>query len=118
MICRVVHGQPSLDRVPAQVRPLAERCLAKDPGDRPTAGELLAELSDGRSWARAVSGNPARTWPVLARLPGCARSGARSGGTFVSASSKEMSSRPSARVEACLAIPVMQAPKGVEVTEA
>jgi Protein kinase domain len=45
LIYRVVHGQPSLDRLPAQVRPLVERCLAKDPADRPTAGELLAHLS-------------------------------------------------------------------------
>jgi Protein kinase domain len=44
LIYRVVHGQPSLDHVPAEVRPLAERCLAKNPADRPTAGELLAEL--------------------------------------------------------------------------
>ena len=45
LIYRVVHGQPSLDQLPAPVRPLVERCLAKDPGDRPTAGEVLAELS-------------------------------------------------------------------------
>src|ERR1700761_7913685 len=46
LIYRVVHGQPRLDDLPVQVRPLIERCLAKDPGDRPTAGEVLAELSE------------------------------------------------------------------------
>jgi serine/threonine protein kinase len=45
LIYRVVHGQPSLDHLPALVRPVVERCLAKDPADRPTAGELLAHLS-------------------------------------------------------------------------
>jgi serine/threonine protein kinase len=41
---RVVHGAPRLDQVPGPVRPLAERCLAKDPGQRPTATQFLAEL--------------------------------------------------------------------------
>jgi serine/threonine protein kinase len=45
LIYRVVHGQPSLDQLPAQVRPLVQRCLAKDPADRPAPGELLAHLS-------------------------------------------------------------------------
>ncbi len=41
---RVVHGTPRLDRLPGPVRPLAERCLAKDPRQRPTAAQFLAEL--------------------------------------------------------------------------
>ena len=44
MLYRVVHGSPSLDRVPPEVRPLVERCLAKDPRQRPTADGLLAEV--------------------------------------------------------------------------
>ena len=44
LLYRVVHGDPSLDRVPSDVRPLIERCLAKDPGQRPTADGLLAEV--------------------------------------------------------------------------
>ena len=44
MLYRVVHGAPSLDRVPPTVRPLIERCLAKDPRQRPTASGLLAEV--------------------------------------------------------------------------
>ena len=44
LLYRVVHGSPSLDQVPAEVRPLIERCLAKDPGQRPTAAGLLAEV--------------------------------------------------------------------------
>jgi eukaryotic-like serine/threonine-protein kinase len=44
LMYRVVAKEPNLDQVPEQVRPLIERCLAKDPGDRPTPGALLAEL--------------------------------------------------------------------------
>jgi len=39
---RAVYRQVNLDRVPAEVRPLVERCLAKDPGQRPTARDLMA----------------------------------------------------------------------------
>jgi serine/threonine protein kinase len=41
---RLVYSQPSLDEMPAELRPLVERCLAKNPGDRPTADEVLAEV--------------------------------------------------------------------------
>jgi serine/threonine protein kinase len=44
LLYRVVHGTPNLDRVPQTVRPLVERCLAKDPAQRPTADGLLAEV--------------------------------------------------------------------------
>ena len=39
---RLVYAPPSLGSLPAGLRPLVERCLAKDPGERPTAGEVLA----------------------------------------------------------------------------
>jgi serine/threonine protein kinase len=39
---RAVYRQANLDRVPAEVRPLVGRCLAKDPGQRPTARDLMA----------------------------------------------------------------------------
>jgi hypothetical protein len=43
LVYRVVHSPANLDGVPEEVRLLVERCLAKDPGERPTAGDLLAE---------------------------------------------------------------------------
>jgi serine/threonine protein kinase len=42
LVYRVVHSGPQLDLMPAEVRSVAERCLAKDPALRPTAADLLA----------------------------------------------------------------------------
>ena len=44
LMYRVVAKEPNLAQVPDQVRPLIEQCLAKDPADRPTPGELLSQL--------------------------------------------------------------------------
>ncbi|MFF7214349.1 protein kinase [Streptomyces sp. NPDC008238] len=41
---QVVHDEPQLDGIPADLRPLIERCLAKDPEDRPSPDALMAEL--------------------------------------------------------------------------
>ncbi len=41
---QVVHHEPDLSGVPAELVPLIARCLAKDPADRPTTDALLAEL--------------------------------------------------------------------------
>ncbi len=42
---RLVYSQPSLDPIPAELRPLVEHCLAKDPSERPTADEVLAKVA-------------------------------------------------------------------------
>ncbi|MGH3256035.1 MAG: protein kinase domain-containing protein [Streptosporangiaceae bacterium] len=44
LVFRVVFAPPQLDAVPDELRPLVERCLAKDPAQRPSAGELLTEI--------------------------------------------------------------------------
>jgi Protein kinase domain len=44
LLHRVVYGSPALGYVPSELRPLIERCLAKDPAARPTTDQLLAEL--------------------------------------------------------------------------
>ena len=42
---RVVVIPPDTSGLPAELRPLVERCLAKDPGQRPSTDQLLAELN-------------------------------------------------------------------------
>ncbi|MGW1892005.1 outer membrane protein assembly factor BamB family protein [Streptomyces sp. NPDC002004] len=41
---QVVHDEPDLTAVPENLVPLVARCLAKEPEDRPTPDELMAEL--------------------------------------------------------------------------
>ncbi|MEV7074965.1 PQQ-binding-like beta-propeller repeat protein [Streptomyces sp. NPDC093990] len=41
---QVVHDEPDLTGVPANLAPLIMRCLAKEPEDRPTPDELMREL--------------------------------------------------------------------------
>ena len=84
---RLVYGRPDLGEIPAGLRPLVERCLAKDPAQRPTAGEVLDAANDGQ---------PAPGW-----LPGPAR-GALAAGAFAGrvpapAGPAEPPARPSGR---------------------
>ncbi len=44
LMYRVVFHEPDTSRLPVRVRSLVERCLAKDPGQRPTPADLLAQL--------------------------------------------------------------------------
>jgi hypothetical protein len=52
LLYRVVSGEPDTDNLPRQIRPLVERCMIKDPRRRPTAVQLLAELSTAQSATR------------------------------------------------------------------
>ena len=45
LVYRVVSEAPDLERVPPDLRPLIERCLAKEPGERPDPLEVVAELT-------------------------------------------------------------------------
>src|SRR5580692_10610960 len=45
LLYRVVTSEPHTQAVPAEIRPVIEHCLAKDPRQRPTAAQLLAQLS-------------------------------------------------------------------------
>ena len=46
LLYRVVNEVPDLTAVPATLSPLIERCLAKDPADRPTPAQILELLGD------------------------------------------------------------------------
>ena len=45
VLYRVVFTPPDTGGLPAELRPLVERCLAKDPAQRPGTAQLLAELN-------------------------------------------------------------------------
>jgi eukaryotic-like serine/threonine-protein kinase len=44
LVYRVVHQLPDLTQLPGQIRPLVERCLAKEPSRRPTTTDVLAQV--------------------------------------------------------------------------
>jgi hypothetical protein len=70
LLYRVVSSQPSVERLPAGIRPLVERCLAKDQWRRPTAAQLLAELSTIPPLTQAgPQPHPAAERAVPATLP-------------------------------------------------
>ena len=63
LLYRVVFTPPATGDLPAGLRPLVERCLAKDPEQRPTTGQLLAELD---------TAHPAAGWlpaPITQAFP-------------------------------------------------
>lgn len=41
VLYRIVHSEPDLSLLPAQLRPLMARCLAADPGERATPAEIV-----------------------------------------------------------------------------
>ncbi|WP_370383792.1 protein kinase [Catenulispora sp. GAS73] len=44
LLYAVVHSDPDLGKVPAELRPLLSKCLTKDPDKRPTAARVAEEL--------------------------------------------------------------------------
>jgi serine/threonine protein kinase len=48
LVFRIVHSEPDTAQLPEQIRPVIQRCLAKDPALRPASSDLLAELGAGQ----------------------------------------------------------------------
>ena len=89
LLYRVVHGNPHLDRVPAEARPLIERCLAKDPRRRPTADGVLAEVGALQPAANWLPGSVIRAFARDAAAgPGPATAGRASGSSPALASAE------------------------------
>jgi outer membrane protein assembly factor BamB len=57
---RIVHGEPDLGAVPAEIRGLVEACLAKDPRQRPDLGRVAAHST---ATAERLGLSPAAFWP-------------------------------------------------------
>jgi serine/threonine protein kinase len=65
VVYRILHVQPDLHAVPATLRPVVQAALAKEPGDRPAAHEILDQLT-----ARLPAPAGSAAMPtVLAPLP-------------------------------------------------
>jgi serine/threonine protein kinase len=57
LIHRIASGQPNLTGCPEELLPIVERCLAKDPDDRPALDEVAAYMQD-----RLAGMAPASSW--------------------------------------------------------
>lgn len=83
---QVMHEQPHLDGVAEPLRSIAERCLAKDPADRPQLAELhgvLQQLPTGGAPALPDLGSSGPTVPDFAHSPSApGTAGPRDGTTF------------------------------------
>jgi eukaryotic-like serine/threonine-protein kinase len=60
LLYRVVHTPAALASVPADLRPVIEQCMRKDPPQRLTPGDLILELADQDT----IGGWPARQAPT------------------------------------------------------
>ncbi len=79
ILYRIVHAVPDITAVPPALRPLVEAALAKEPGDRPTAPQLLSQLTQSTAARSSAEpsvgyGNPtqtilAQTWHPSASGP-------------------------------------------------
>jgi len=68
ILYRIMHAAPDITAVPPGLRPLVEAALAKEPQQRPTAPQLLNELTSTAARPAAVHDNPTlETQTILAQ---------------------------------------------------
>ena len=91
LLYRVVHGKPTIDNVPDNLRPLIKRSLSRDPKRRPTATQFLTDLSaaypsaaDLSNWLPARILDPSA--PGAAPVDASLRPPAPSGGSLAGGS--------------------------------
>ncbi|WP_236246223.1 serine/threonine-protein kinase [Streptomyces sp. CC210A] len=77
MMFRIAHDEPDLAGLPPELDGLVRPCLAKDPADRPTAGELAAAADEAADAPTTHDGAPHGTWLPAEVLAGLGRHAAR-----------------------------------------
>jgi serine/threonine protein kinase len=71
VLYRVVHERADTSQLAPPLRPLVERCMAKDPWQRPTAAQLVVELGALTQAAQhQPETEPLIPWTVTTRPPG------------------------------------------------
>ena len=66
ILYRIMHAAPDITAVPPGLHPLVEAALVKEPGDRPTAPQLLSQLTQSTA-ARPSAGYDNPTQTILAQ---------------------------------------------------
>jgi hypothetical protein len=71
---RVIHYDPDITEVPGPLRPLVAAALAKDPASRPTASQLLSQLTTAPMRVLQADDSlteviPPPTWPITGPHP-------------------------------------------------
>jgi eukaryotic-like serine/threonine-protein kinase len=70
LLHRILNDEPDLDDCPAELRPLAEQCLAKEPASRPSVDDVLTFAQDAlRGQTMRMIGASWLPDPVAATLP-------------------------------------------------